>query len=317
MFGLFGIVGSVAIQSFEKVSGGGGRGGGSFGSSSRGSSRGRGLSGGYYYGTNSSGGNGSGGLSWLAIALIVLFCVLAILVCFANLSKLRSKKISQERDAPPDYHIKNQADQSDLDRAKKYLKKHPANTKGVILMSDPNESIKMELPVVFNDFPFLGTSPSVSIKEGFVSIQSESFCTIQSNQQLDITYHLRSFTVKILKLNPLSNRDSIAIGFATKPYPAWRMPGWEENSIAYHSDDGSLYHNNVNYGTNIGKPLVQGDELKVLIERGSNDPFLCRFSWFVNGVEDFGKVKETVWKPLSIFPSVGVIGDVQFEITFQ
>lgn len=70
----------------------------------------------------------------------------------------------------------------------------------------------------------------------------------------------------------------------------------------------------MNYGTNIGKPLVQGDELRVVVETNS---YLCRFRWFVNGIEDFDKCKETVWDPLSIFPTVGVIGDVEFAISFQ
>ena len=48
------------------------------------------------------------------------------------------------------------------------------------------------------------------------------------------------------EVNVLSVRDSesgIAIGFASKPYPPWRLPGWHRASLAVHGDDGRRYVN--------------------------------------------------------------------------
>ena len=43
----------------------------------------------------------------------------------------------------------------------------------------------------------------------------------------------------------------LAIGVGHKDYPLYRMPGWDDNSIGYHADDGGLYHER-------GFPLLHG-----------------------------------------------------------
>ncbi|CAG8676489.1 6945_t:CDS:2, partial [Paraglomus brasilianum] len=48
------------------------------------------------------------------------------------------------------------------------------------------------------------------------------------------------------EINVLSNTSpkdvTIAIGLATKPYPSFRLPGWNLYSVGYHSDDGRKFN---------------------------------------------------------------------------
>ncbi|CAG8696338.1 13099_t:CDS:2 [Funneliformis caledonium] len=40
------------------------------------------------------------------------------------------------------------------------------------------------------------------------------------------------------------NKDTtIAVGLATKPYPTFRLPGWNNHSVGYHSNEGKRFHN--------------------------------------------------------------------------
>ena len=50
----------------------------------------------------------------------------------------------------------------------------------------------------------------------------------------------------------------IGVGLAHKTYPLNRMPGWYKNSVAYHCDDGKLFHENKN-GTKMACPAQEGD----------------------------------------------------------
>ncbi|XP_060555473.1 SPRY domain-containing protein 3-like isoform X2 [Ruditapes philippinarum] len=49
----------------------------------------------------------------------------------------------------------------------------------------------------------------------------------------------RYFEIEILSLG---RSGIIALGLVPDDYPANNQPGWKENSIGYHGDDGRLYH---------------------------------------------------------------------------
>ena len=62
------------------------------------------------------------------------------------------------------------------------------------------------------------------------------------------------FEIRILRLPPRPQDATVAIGFAAKPYPSFRLPGWNRGSLGVHGDDGRRYCND-SYG---GKDFVQG-----------------------------------------------------------
>lgn len=55
----------------------------------------------------------------------------------------------------------------------------------------------------------------------------------------------------------------VAIGLATKPYPSFRLPGWNKFSVAYFASDGFKSHNYPFTASSYGPPLAEGDVLGV------------------------------------------------------
>ncbi|KAI9020203.1 concanavalin A-like lectin/glucanase domain-containing protein [Phycomyces nitens] len=57
------------------------------------------------------------------------------------------------------------------------------------------------------------------------------------------------FEITVLDCEP---NTVMAIGLATKPYPVFRMPGWNNHSIGYHSDDGRKFCDDASGGQDYG-----------------------------------------------------------------
>lgn len=51
----------------------------------------------------------------------------------------------------------------------------------------------------------------------------------------------------------------IAIGFCAKPYPPWRLPGWQRASLGVHGDDGRRFVNDPDGGIDFTRPFKPGD----------------------------------------------------------
>ncbi|KAI8147420.1 concanavalin A-like lectin/glucanase domain-containing protein [Fennellomyces sp. T-0311] len=51
----------------------------------------------------------------------------------------------------------------------------------------------------------------------------------------------------------------VAIGLTTRPYPLFRMPGWNKHSVGYMSDDGRTFFDDPTGGQDYGPTWKQGD----------------------------------------------------------
>lgn len=68
---------------------------------------------------------------------------------------------------------------------------------------------------------------------------------------------LHYFEIQVLEKH---NPDVVlAIGLSTKPYPVFRMPGWNKYSIGYHSDDGHKFCDDATGGQEYGPSWTVGD----------------------------------------------------------
>ncbi|KAI1620247.1 hypothetical protein EDD37DRAFT_653844 [Exophiala viscosa] len=141
-----------------------------------------------------------------------------------------------------------------------------------------------------------------------------------------------SYTIHIKAMSfedePVSG---IAIGFAAKPYPPWRLPGWHRASLAVHGDDGRRFMNDP-WG---GRDFVEG------FQPGQSITVGMTFSTTPLGA---GKVKTTAWLTRKgrtrewaideqrdqrdegvdglmgegdLYPAIGVFGGVQFDVEFH
>ncbi|WVF69681.1 hypothetical protein IAT40_004460 [Kwoniella sp. CBS 6097] len=99
----------------------------------------------------------------------------------------------------------------------------------------------------------------------------------------------------------------IAIGLATKPYPSFRLPGWNKNSVAYFASDGFKSHNYPFTASSYGPPLAEGDVLGVGYRPRTGTVFFTR-----NGrkMED----AYTGLQRLNLFPIVGANGPCTIHV---
>ena len=74
---------------------------------------------------------------------------------------------------------------------------------------------------------------------------------------MPISRILNCFQIEILQVN-----GAAAIGFTIGKYNFLSFPGWESNSIAYHSDDGKIF-NETGYGVAYGESCKAGDVMSI------------------------------------------------------
>lgn len=99
----------------------------------------------------------------------------------------------------------------------------------------------------------------------------------------------------------------VAIGLATKPYPSFRLPGWNKYSVAYFASDGFKSHNYPFTSASYGPPLAEGDVLGVGYRPRTGTVFFTR-----NGrkLED----AYTGLQRLNLFPTVGANGPCTLHV---
>lgn len=78
----------------------------------------------------------------------------------------------------------------------------------------------------------------------------------------------RSFNC--FRLEILNVVEAIAIGLASPAYPFEQFPGWQKNSIAYHSDDGRCFHG-TGWGNQYGPTCKTGDVMALWVIFDLND----------------------------------------------
>ncbi|ORY21295.1 hypothetical protein BCR39DRAFT_553959 [Naematelia encephala] len=99
----------------------------------------------------------------------------------------------------------------------------------------------------------------------------------------------------------------VAIGLATKPYPSFRLPGWNRHSVAYFASDGFKSHNYPFTSSSYGAPLAEGDVLGVGYRPRTGTVFFTR-----NG----RKMDDcyTGLQRLNLFPTIGANGPCTIHV---
>lgn len=145
-----------------------------------------------------------------------------------------------------------------------------------------------------------------------------------------------------------SANSGIAIGFAAKPYPPWRLPGWHRASIGVHGDDGRRFVHDSWGGRDFVDAFKPGDTVGVGIKfsttpAGPPEPDSRSGKAKVEGI---GRVKTTAFVTRDgqtnkdwewdideerderdegvdglmgegdLYPAIGVFGGVEFEVRF-
>ncbi|KAI9319109.1 concanavalin A-like lectin/glucanase domain-containing protein [Dichotomocladium elegans] len=99
---------------------------------------------------------------------------------------------------------------------------------------------------------------------------------------------------------------TVAVGVATKPYPSFRLPGWNRHSVAYFSDTGYKHISNPFHGKPFGSPFREGDVIGVGYRPRSGTVFFTR-----NGRRLEGACFGLRW---NLFPTIGANGPCQIHV---
>lgn len=141
------------------------------------------------------------------------------------------------------------------------------------------------------------------------------------------------FEIRVVNISDANS--GIAIGYAGKPYPPWRLPGWHRASLGVHGDDGRRFVNDpwggrdfvsaFRVGETIGVGVTFGtDELRTAGPEGrvKTRVFVTRGGkraegdgW--DGDEERDERDEGVDGLLGeadLYPAIGVFGGVEFEV---
>lgn len=106
----------------------------------------------------------------------------------------------------------------------------------------------------------------------------------------------------------LPQSTTVAVGLATKPYPAFCLPGFNRHSVAYHSDGDKCYNYPFN-ATRFGATLKEGDVLGVGYRPRTGSVFFTR-----NG----RKMEDAFvnFNRYNLFPTIGAYGPCSVHVNF-
>ncbi|CAG8528204.1 3948_t:CDS:2 [Paraglomus brasilianum] len=152
--------------------------------------------------------------------------------------------------------------------------------------------------------------PDLHNTSSFVECRTEisfydSECCVQTNLPLPKQQEIYYWEAKMYEKSPST---TVAVGLATKPYPTFRLPGWNRQSIAYFSDSGFKFFNSPFNGKAYGPQFHQGDVVGVGYRPRTGTIFFTR-----NGkkLDDaFTGMK------MNLFPTVGANGPCCVHVNF-
>ncbi|KAF9453762.1 SPRY-domain-containing protein [Macrolepiota fuliginosa MF-IS2] len=136
----------------------------------------------------------------------------------------------------------------------------------------------------------------------FLPDPASSSC-VQSNLPLPKLNEVYYWEVKMFDL---PEATTVSVGLATKPYPPFRLPGYNRYSVAYHSN-GDKSHNYPFTTTQFGPRLKEGDVLGVGYRPRTGTVFFTRN----------GRKMEDAFIGLSrwnLFPTVGADGPCSVHV---
>jgi hypothetical protein len=132
----------------------------------------------------------------------------------------------------------------------KHPQAHPQRNPAIVVPQPdqiqfwPAQHFQKSGPLEDFDVSAQGTHPLLSVSE----------YNKQTQYQTTTSQHYFEMTVQ--QAGP---HVVMAIGLCTRPYPIFRMPGWNKYSVGYHSDDGHKFCDDATGGQAFGPSWTVGD----------------------------------------------------------
>ncbi|CAG8445618.1 16576_t:CDS:2 [Funneliformis mosseae] len=113
----------------------------------------------------------------------------------------------------------------------------------------------------------------------------------------------------------------ISIGLSTKPFPYFRLPGWNKHSVGYQSNDGHLYHNEISSSREYGPTYNVGDIIGCGYKPSTKEVFFTKNGNYLGAYapsrnpfiepKDDENSLDHVW-----YPTIAANGQCKLEINF-
>lgn len=249
---------------------------------------------------------------------------------------------------PQDYSPTNNATYDSAARAHEWCARYPVYTP-----SSPSHELhalaqnghlsleKPQGPLAGRGFELRKLSPSTwtvhtrSAQQDAIILSSIPLYFAAADSPL-LTGQAKTIYFEIVVKAIANSNSGIAVGFAAKPYPPWRLPGWHRASVGVHGDDGRRFVNDSWGGREFVDAFKRGETIGIgmtlsTLAMTTDGASGVQTSAFVtrNGRRDEGwewqldeerdqrdEGIEGLTGDLDLYPAIGVFGGVEFEVRF-
>ncbi|KAF7722235.1 Rsp5p-dependent ubiquitination, sorting of cargo proteins at the multivesicular body [Apophysomyces ossiformis] len=247
--------------------------------------------------------------TWVSIVGIILFFLIIVILLFFTRSPIELP-LSLENSSDFDEWIIESEDQVahlsedarlSYERAKIYQERHPPDS--IPTDITPPQYLSIQEKGV-SAFEFEWEPEANCFVAGRTEIQFlEGENCVQTNLPLPRNQEVYYWEAKMFEK---PDTTTVSIGVATKPYPSWRLPGWNRYSIGYFSDNGCKYFSSPFSGRPCGMGFNHGDVIGVGYRHRSGTIFFTR-----NGRKLEDAYTGLRW---NLFPTVGANGPCQIHV---
>ncbi|KAG1446163.1 hypothetical protein G6F56_009662 [Rhizopus delemar] len=240
------------------------------------------------------------------IVIIFVILLFSITACIGLRVFRKTRHLEQDSEQAPENDIQlmgviESVDEETVKTVLNWQLKYPPNTTQFINVKDDAMIIeKGVLAWKFVESDTLQDSEYESNAAIMDDPYSIVFCQGQGSIMTNLPVPLQELSYWEVKVLQLHEEDSVAVGFATHPYPRWRLPGWHKHSIAYHSNSGAVFVSDPTFGRPYGPPIKEGDVVGIGYLYQSGTVFFTK-----NG-QNLGKALIGFKYP--IYPIVGASG---------
>ena len=181
-----------------------------------------------------------------------------------------------------------------------------------VILTHPGDAVipTFHLPTPVSETPFLVgwlRMERVKVKSAIVEYMAAGKTLVDVGvAQASHSLHFSTITYyEIEILNP-GQKCTISIGVAASDYSLNNQPGWRENSVAMHGDDGRLFQSS-GTGTAFGPPWKKYDVIGLGIRSKTNNcmPYSKVQVYFTRNGAEIGHTTQTV-PPSGLFPTIGM-----------
>ncbi|SAL97758.1 hypothetical protein [Absidia glauca] len=152
-------------------------------------------------------------------------------------------------------------------------------------------------------FETLTASATIIESDTLIFLDHAPACSLMTRSSLPLSKPIIYWEATMVELTQVA-----AVGLSTKPYPSWRLPGWHQHSIAYHSHNGCVSISNPSAPTPYSAGYKKDDVIGVGYLSQTNTIFFTK-----NG-RNLGRAITGFKFP--IYPIVGAIGRSKIAVNF-